>query len=128
MKNQLINPPVSANAAPMRKTALLPLERIAEAILDRRKDLRPDRRAGFPDGGCKPDIMAAERRREALGGAEEGRDAGAHFAEGVEDAVEDDEEREDGLDGVQGAANDEAHYRPAEEAEGHGLFSANAVH
>ena len=41
--------------------------------------------------------MAAEGRGEGFGGCEEGGDAGAHFAEGVEDAVEDDEEGKYGL-------------------------------
>ena len=46
--------------------------------------------------------MPAERRGEGFGGCEESGDAGAHFTEGVEDAVEDYEEGEYGLleDGV----------------------------
>ena len=72
--------------------------------------------------------MAPKGRGEGFCRAEEGGDAGAHFAEGVEDAVEDDEEGEDALDGGEGAAEDEADKRPEGEAEAHGLFAADAVH
>ena len=72
--------------------------------------------------------MASERRGEGLGSAQESGDTGAHLAKGVEDAVQDDEEREDGLDGPDSAAQDEAQETPEEEAEGHGLLAANPVH
>ena len=51
-----------------------------------------------------------------------------HFAESVEDSVQHDEEGEDTLDGLQGTSNDEAKDGPEEEAEGHSLLAANAVH
>jgi hypothetical protein len=72
--------------------------------------------------------VATERRWEGLGRAQKGRHARPHLAEGVEDAVENDEEGEDGLNGPEGAANDESHDGPAEEAKGHGLLSTDAVH
>lgn len=53
---------------------------------------------------------------------------GPHFSEGVEDAVENDEEGEDGEDLVQGAADDESENRPQDEAQRHGLLAANLVH
>ena len=90
--------------------------------------MRSDGGASLAHSSCEAEVVASEWGGERLGRAEESRDAGAHLAEGVEDAVQDDEEREDGLDGVQGAADDEAHDGPAEEAEGHGLLAADAVH
>ena len=41
--------------------------------------------------------MAAKGGGEGFGGCEKGGDAGTHLAEGVEDAVEDDEEGKNGL-------------------------------
>ena len=72
--------------------------------------------------------MAAQRRRERFRGREESGYPRAHFSEGIEGAVEDDEEGEDSLDGPERAAEDEAEDAPAEEAEGHCLFAAYAVH
>ncbi len=72
--------------------------------------------------------MTSEGRGKGLSRAEECSYAGTHLAEGVEDAVQDDEEWEDGLDWVQRTAEDEAKDRPACEAEAHGLFAADAVH
>lgn len=72
--------------------------------------------------------MAAQRCWERFRGGKESGDAGTHFSEGVEDAVEDDEEREDFLNGSERAAEDKAEDAPAEEAEGHCLFAAYAVH
>ena len=67
--------------------------------------------------------MAAQRRRGRFRSCEESGYARGHFSEGVEGAVEDDEEGEDSLDGPERAAED----APAEEAEGHCLFAAYAV-
>lgn len=72
--------------------------------------------------------MAAQRRREGFGSGEESGYAGAHFSKGIEYAVEDYEKREDGLDGTEGAAEDEAEDAPAEKAKGHCLLAADAVH
>ena len=62
--------------------------------MDRGEDLRADSGAGFADCGGETHVVAAKGRGEGFGGCEEGGDAGTHFAEGVEDAVEDDEEGE----------------------------------
>ena len=72
--------------------------------------------------------MAAQGRWEGLGGGEKSGYAGTHFSKGVEDAVKDYEEGEDGLDRPDGAAEDEAEDAPAEEAKSHGLLAAYAVH
>src|SRR5271168_686028 len=56
---------------------LLALERVRERVLDRRKDLRPDRCAGFSNGGGEAEIMASKRGREGFRSTEEGCDARA---------------------------------------------------
>jgi hypothetical protein len=107
---------------------LLALECVGERVLDRRKDLRSDRGAGFPNGSGEAEIMASKRSREGLRSTEKGRDAGAHLTEGVEDAVEDNEEGKDALDGSQSAPDDKSHNGPAEETESHSLLTPDAVH
>ena len=59
--------------------------------------MRADGGAGFAYGGRETHVVASEGRGEGFGGCEECGDAGAHFAEGVEDAVEDYEEGKYGL-------------------------------
>src|ERR1700722_18458550 len=66
---------------------LLALERVRERVLDRRKDLRPDRCAGFSNGCGEAEVMASKWGREGLRSTEEGCDARAHLTEGVEDSV-----------------------------------------
>ena len=72
--------------------------------------------------------MTAQRRWEGFRGCEECGYPGAHFSKGVEDAIEDDEEGKDGLDGPERPAEDEAEDTPAEKAEGHCLFAAYPIH
>ena len=72
--------------------------------------------------------MTAQGRWEGFRGGEESGYTGAHFSEGIEDAVEDDEEGKDRLDGPERAAQDEAKDTPAEETESHGLFAAYTIH
>src|SRR5271155_3124075 len=66
---------------------LLALECVRERVLDRHKDLRPDRCAGFSNGGGEADVMASKRGREGFSSTEEGCDTRAHLTEGVEDPV-----------------------------------------
>src|SRR5271163_1436398 len=70
-----------------QKHRLLALERVRERVLDRRKDLRPNRCAGFPNGGGEAEVMASKRGREGFRSTEKGCDARAHLTEGVEDSV-----------------------------------------
>ena len=62
--------------------------------MNRRESLRADSRARFPNGCGETHGVAPQRGGEGSDGCEEGGDAGTHFAERVEDAVEDDEEGE----------------------------------
>lgn len=54
--------------------------------------------------------------------------ARAHLSQRIEDAIEHDKQRENGLDGTEGATNDEAQDRPQEETQSHRLLAADPVH
>ena len=54
--------------------------------------------------------------------------ARTHLAKGVKDAVEDDKEWEHAQDRLKGTTNNEGEQRPQNKTEGHGLFTADAVH
>lgn len=99
-----------------------------ERILDGSEYLRADRSTGLAHSRCKAKVVAAKWSGEGFRSAKEGRDTRAHLAESVENAVEDDKEREDGLDRSNRAAQDEAKESPEEEAERHGLLAADLVH
>lgn len=71
--------------------------------------------------------MPAQRRGERLRRTEKGENPRSHLAECIEDSGHDDEEGEDRLYGLQGAAEDEAPDGPQDKAQGHGLFAADAV-
>ena len=98
--------------------SLLALESIVERVLDRSEDLCSNGSTSLSYSRGKPKIVAPQWRGKAFARDEEGAYPGTHFAEAVEDAVEDDEEREYGLDGLEGPADDEAHDGPAGETEG----------
>lgn len=55
-------------------------------------------------------------------------DTWSHLAEGVEDTVQHNEEREDALNWVECTSDDEAQDRPAEETKRHGLLASDLVH
>lgn len=52
----------------------------------------------------------------------------AHLSERVEDTIQHDEQREDGLDERKSTTNDKAKDRPSEKAQNHGVSAANAIH
>lgn len=56
--------------------------------------------------------MPAKGRGEGFRYAQERHDPGPHFAQGVEDAVEDDEKWEHGLDGPECSAENKAENAP----------------
>jgi hypothetical protein len=123
---------------------------VAKGVLDRREDLRTDGGTGLADGGGESEEVAAERRREGLGSAQEGGNlfhvgsatvlktlfererqrtyTGTHLAKALEDAVENNKEGENTLDRLKSATDNEAQDTPEQETKSHGLLAADAVH
>ena len=83
---------------------------------------------GLANGGRETKVVASEGSWEGLRSAQECGDARAHLSKSVEDTVQDDEEREDSLDGAQSTTDDETEKGPQEEAQSHSLLASNAVH
>jgi hypothetical protein len=107
---------------------LLALLGVREGILNRSEDLRADGCACFAHSRRKAKVVATQGGWEGLCGAEESCHAGAHLAQSVEDAIQDNKKRKNCLDRANGAAEDEPEDGPEEEAQSHGLLAANPVH
>jgi hypothetical protein len=65
---------------------------------------------------------------ERFSSTQKSGNARAHLTESIEDAIEDDEEWEDGLNWPESSAEDETQEAPEEEAESHSLLSTDLVH
>jgi hypothetical protein len=120
--------PHHRKSSPNQEHPLLPLLRIRKRVLDRREDFRPNRCARLTNCGCETEIVPAKGSGEGFRCAKERRDSRTHFAQGVEDSVEDNEKGEHGLDGPECAAENKAENAPKEESEGHGLLASDFVH
>jgi hypothetical protein len=108
--------------------ALLTLLGTGERVLDWSEHFSSNRCSSFSHCGCEAHVMATQWSREGLCGAEEGSHTRPHLTQGIEDAVEDNEEREDGLNRSECSTEDKSEDAPEKEAQGHRLLATNAVH
>ena len=100
---------------------------LAQVGLDGREDLGADGGARLAQRGRDAVARPAHRGGVALGRDEAEHVAGAEVARGLHEAVEDDEERDDGGDLVVRAADDQAEDQVAREADHHDVAPAQPV-
>ena len=122
------DPAHGSESSANKEDSLSALLGVSEGVLNGCENLRADSGPGFPDRGGEAHEMPAKRCREGFRGAEEGCYARTHLAEGVEDPVQNDEERKDGLDLIERPADDEAQDGPEPKTKTHSLFAADTIH
>ena len=136
-----------------QENSLSTLELVRERILDRREDLSANSRSSLTDSCREAKEVATQWSWEGFGTTEERCDlfveisllwfyrilfvrvlrreftyTRTHFTEGVEDAIQDNEERQDKLDLPKSTTGYKTQKSPEAETQSHSLLTADFIH